>query len=82
MRKLDKLVSESELASLAKRYRLRSKRKRAHAARDMGVSQTSIFHAEESPHLSLSQLRMRMLEAYSPYDVAGTYFLLKRKKKS
>ena len=72
-------VNESELAALAKRFRKQAGKKRAHAARDMGVSQTSIFNAEESPELGLTKLRVRMIEAYSPYKVIGAVYFLKRK---
>ena len=72
-------VSEQDLAALAKQVRERSGKKRAQAARDMRVSQTSIFHAEESPEQGLQKLRMRMIEAYSPYKVTGPVFLLEKK---
>lgn len=75
-------LTESELAAAAKKFRKRDGKKRADAARDMGVSQTSIFHAEESPEHGLTKLRIRMIEAYSPYRVTGPVFLLRRKGKS
>jgi len=52
---------------------------RARAARDMGVAQTSIFNAEESPHMSLLKLRIRMIEKYSPFKVSGPVFHLNGK---
>jgi hypothetical protein len=73
------LLTETELAALAKKFRKESGKKRAQAARDMEVSQTSIFHAEESPELGLTKLRVRMIEAYSPYKVVGAVYFLKRK---
>ena len=72
-------LTENELAALAKRFRKQAGKKRAQAARDMGVAQTSIFNAEESPKQSLLKLRIRMIEAYSPFRVTGPVFLLKRK---
>jgi hypothetical protein len=45
----------------------------------MGVSQTSIFQAEEMPEQALVKLRMRMIEAYSRFKVNGPVFYLKRK---
>jgi DNA-binding XRE family transcriptional regulator len=75
----NKPLTERNLAALAKQFRKQSNKSRAEAARDMGVSQTSIFHAEESPEQSLVKLRTRMIEAYSPYRVNGpTYFLEKK----
>ena len=73
------IVTEEGMAALAMRFRLQAKKTRAQAARDMGVAQTSIFHAEESPTQSLIKLRMRMIEAYSPYRVFGPVYHLKKK---
>ena len=73
------ILNESELAVLAKKFRKEAGIKRAQAARDMGVSQTSIFNAEESPEQGLTKLRIRMIEAYSPFKVTGPVFFLTRK---
>ena len=73
-------LAEKELAALAKRYRKQAGIRRAQAARDLGVSQTSIFNAEESPLRPLVKLRMRMIAAYSPRKVVGPVFFLKRQK--
>ena len=73
------IVTEQGMAALAKRFREQAEKTRAQAARDMGVAQTSIFHAEESPKQSLLKLRMRMIEAYSPYRVVGPVYHLKKK---
>jgi DNA-binding XRE family transcriptional regulator len=72
-------LSEQDLAAIAKRFRKQAGITRAQAARDMGVAQTSIFHAEESPGQSFLKLRSRMIEEYSPYQVTGPFFLLKKK---
>lgn len=72
-------LSEAELAAFAKAARKKSGIRRAQAARDMGVSQTSIFHAEESPEQSLAKLRARMVEVYSPFKVTGPVYCLSRK---
>lgn len=74
-----KFLSETEISALAKELRERAGKKRAHAARDMGVSQTSIFHAEESPDQSLTKLRIRMIERYSSHRVVGPVFYLEDK---
>ena len=72
-------VSENDLARLAKRFRKQAGKTRAQAAREMGVSQTSIFQAEEKPEQGLLKLRMRMIEAYSPFKVTGPVFYLEKK---
>ena len=70
---------ESELAALAKRFRQAAGKTRAQAARDMKVSQPSLFHAEESPKQGLLKLRKRMIEHYSPFKLVGPTYALKRK---
>ena len=72
-------LAEIDLITLAKRFRIQAGKTRAQAAREMGVAQTSIFNAEESPGQSLLKLRMRMIEAYSPFKVAGPVFYLEKK---
>ena len=72
-------VTENGLAALARRFRKKAGVKRAQAARDMDVSQTSIFNAEESPEQGLQKLRVRMIEKYSPFKVTGPVFHLERK---
>ena len=71
--------AENKLASLARRFREQAGKSRAQAARDMNVSQTSVFHAEESPEQGMTKLRVRMIQAYSPFKVIGPVFSLKRK---
>jgi DNA-binding XRE family transcriptional regulator len=75
-----KALAERELAAIAKRYRKQAGIRRAQAARDMGVSQASIFNAEENPRLPFLKLRMRMISSYSPFRVVGPLYFLKRKK--
>jgi DNA-binding XRE family transcriptional regulator len=72
-------VSEGKLAALAKRFRTQAGKKRAQAAREMKVSQTSIFQAEEMPEEALIKLRVKMIEAYSPFRVIGPVFFLEKK---
>jgi len=75
-----RFLIEKELTGLAKRFRKNSGITRAQAARDMGVAQTSVFHAEESPHQSFVKLRVRMIEKYSQFKVVGAVYFLKRKR--
>jgi DNA-binding XRE family transcriptional regulator len=75
----DQSVPENNLARLAKRFRKQAGKTRAQVAREMGVSQTSIFQAEELPDQALLKLRTRIIEAYSPFKVVGPVFHLKKK---
>jgi DNA-binding XRE family transcriptional regulator len=72
-------LSEADLAKLAMQLRKKARTSRAQAARDMDVSQTSIFNAEETPSQSLAKLRIRMIEKYSGFKVVGPVFLLQPK---
>lgn len=72
-------MNENDLALMAKTFRRRAHTTRAQAARDMKVSQTSIFSAEESPEQGLTKLRIRMIEAYSNFKVRGPVYLLEDK---
>ena len=72
-------LNENDLALMAKRFRRQAHTTRAQAARDMNVTQTSIFNAEEKPAQSLVKLRMRIIEAYSQFKVTGPVYLLEEK---
>ena len=72
-------MEERDLSVHAKLFRRQAGKTRAQAARDMEVSQTSIFHAEESPELPLIKLRRRMIEAYSKFKVTGPKYFLEEK---
>lgn len=72
-------LKESDLAALAEQFREAAGKRRADAARDMDVNQTSIFHAEESPEKSYFKLRKRMIEKYSDYKIVGPIYLLEKK---
>ncbi len=76
---MSKAFREKDLILMAKRFRKQAMVTRAQAARDMKVSQTSIFHAEEAPAQALVKLRIRMIERYSPYKVIGALYFLERK---
>ncbi len=72
-------MNENDLVVLAKTLRKKAGKTRAQAAREMGVMQTSIFNAEETPGQSLVKLRVRMIEAYSTFKVRGPVYLLEEK---
>jgi DNA-binding XRE family transcriptional regulator len=76
---LQQFVTERELMNLVKRFRRKAGKTRSEAAREMRVSQTSIFHAEETPNRGLLKLRMRMITAYSGFKMAGPYYCLSEK---
>jgi hypothetical protein len=72
-------VGEKQLAALAKRFREASGKSKADVARKLRVSAPSVFNAEERPELSLTGLRIRIIEAYSPFKVRGPIFHLEKK---
>lgn len=72
-------VPERKLAALAKKCREAAGKSKTEAARELGISAPSVFNAEEHPELSLTSLRVRIIEKYSPYRVIGPVYLLKRK---
>jgi DNA-binding XRE family transcriptional regulator len=74
-----KLLTENDLAALAKRFRKQAGKTRAEAGRELEVSHVSIHRAEENPEVSLLKLRMRMIEAYSPFKIVGPVFHLEMK---
>ena len=74
-----KLFDPAELGALAKSYRLKSGKRKGDAADEFGVARTSIQLAEENPEQSLTALRKRLIEAYSPYRVVGPVYFLERK---
>jgi len=72
-------VKESELAGLAKEYRIKSGLSKVEAAAALGVTRPTIQLAEENPEESLTKLRCRMIEKFSPFGVVGPFFQLRRK---
>jgi len=72
-------VAERELARLAKKFRQAAGKSKADTARELGVAAPTIFGAEEQPEMSLTKLRIRMIEAYSPFKVVGPVFVLEKK---
>ena len=74
-----RLLTEKDLAALAKHFREKADKTRAEAGRELGVSHVSIHRAEENPEESLLKLRMRMIEAYSKFKVRGPVYLLEDK---
>src|SRR6266850_4032386 len=69
-------IREEDLPQIAKAAREAAGRTRAEAARDLGVKFSSIFNAEENPRASLFQLRKKLIETYSNYQLVGPEFRL------
>jgi DNA-binding XRE family transcriptional regulator len=72
-------IEEKELAALAKQFRQAAGKSKAEIARELGVAAPTVFGAEEQPDLSLTKLRIRIIEICSPYKVTGPFFLLTKK---
>jgi len=72
-------MEEHELAGLAKKFRQAAGKSKADVARELGVAAPTIFGAEEQPDMSLTKLRIRMIEAYSSFKVVGPVFVLEKK---
>lgn len=73
------LLTENDLAALARHFRKQAGKSRSEAGRELGVSHVSIHRAEENPEESLLKLRMRMIETYSQFKVTGPVFYLQLK---
>ena len=61
-----RLIPQEDLAALAKSFREKSGK--------------TIQQAEEMPELSLTKLRIRIIETFSPHRVRGPVFWLEQKK--
>jgi len=72
-------LQEKDLAALAKQFRQQAGKTKAEASLELGVNSSSMHLAEEDPEQSLTKLRIRLIEKYSPYKVVGPVYLLKRK---
>jgi hypothetical protein len=72
----EKLVRESDLAALAKKFRIATGKTRSQAARELGITTPSLHHAEESPEKSLTKLRCKIIETYSKAKITGPYYRL------
>ena len=75
-----RIIEAAELTALAKQFREASGKSQIEAARELEVAPPTLHQAEEQPRQSLHKLRMRMIEAYSDYEVIGPVYLLREKK--
>jgi hypothetical protein len=76
---MKKIVKERELAALAARLRKAAGKRPVDVARELRVSQPTVFGAENLPKMSLTKLRVRMIERYSKFKVIGPVYLLEPK---
>ncbi len=75
-----RIIEAAELTTLAKQFREASGKSQVEAARELDVAPPTLHQAEEQPRQSLHKLRIRMIEAYSRYEVTGPVYLLRKKK--
>ena len=59
---VQRIVTERQLAKLAKGSRIAAGKSRAAAARELKVANPSVFQAENMPGKSLFKLRKRIIE--------------------
>lgn len=74
--RLRQILTEAELAALAKKCRVAAGKNRAEAARELGVARPSLVQAEDCPERSFTRLRIRIIEQYSAYKIQGPLFRL------
>ena len=67
------------MASLAKFFRSQSGKTKGEAAFELHVGRPSVQLAEGTPEQSLTRLRIRLIEKYSPFKVVGPVYLLVKK---
>lgn len=74
-----KPIPETQLAVLAKQFREATGKSKADVARELRVAAPTVFSAEERPEMSLTKLRVRMIEKYSAFKVVGPVFYLSKR---
>ncbi len=72
-------LNETQIAALAKKFRMAAGKSQLDAARELQVSKPAISQAENQPDKSFFKLRKRMIENYSPFKVVGPAYWLERK---
>ena len=74
-----RIFRERELAALAKKFRVKSGKRKAALGRELGVTRPTMQDAEERPEQSLTKLRCRIIAASSPFRVVGPFYRLEKK---
>jgi len=75
-----KLVKEKELAKLAKDARKQASLSKAEVARQLGVTRGTIHQAEEYADMSLTKLRIKMIEKCSSDKISGPLYQIETGK--
>ena len=74
------LVKEKELAGLAKHARKQASLPKAEVARQLSVTRGTIHQAEEYADMSLTKLRIKMIEKYSSAKISGPFYQIETGK--
>ena len=75
-----KLVNEKELAKLAKEARKQAHLSKAEVARQLEVTRGTIHQAEEYAEMSLTKLRIKIIEKCSPAKISGPFYQIETGK--
>ena len=75
-----KLVKEKELAKLAKAARKQARLSKAEVARQLDVTRGTIHQAEEYAEMSLTKLRIKIIEKCSPAKISGPFYQIETGK--
>jgi DNA-binding XRE family transcriptional regulator len=70
-------VKEADLAKLAKAARKRARLTKAEVARQLRVTRGTIHQAEEYAEMSLTKLRIKMIEKCSSAKISGPFYQIK-----
>ena len=62
------------MAKLAKAARKRARLTKAEVARQLHVTRGTIHQAEEYVEMSLTKLRIKMIEKYTPHRISGPFY--------
>ena len=69
-----KLIKEKELAHLAKAARKQAGLSKAEVGRQLGVTRGTIHQAEEYAGMSLTKLRIRIIQKCSSAKISGPFY--------
>ena len=71
-------MKEVKLAALAKTARLKLKLSKAELGRQVGVTRGAIHQAEEFPEMSLTKVRISMIEKCAKVKVSGPFYRIQQ----
>ena len=77
---MKKLVKENELAKMAKAARKQAHLSKAEIARRLNVTRGTIHQAEEYADMSLTKLRIKMIEKCSMAKILGPFYQIETGK--